>query len=265
MNVLSLFDGISCGQLALRKAGIVYDNYYSSEINKYSISVTNHNFPNTFQIGDVKLLTNLTNIDLLLAGSPCQGFSKAGKQLNFEDPRSKLFFEFIRILEEVKPKYFILENNKMKKEYEDIITNLLGVEPLRINSALVSAQNRSRLYWTNIPNVTIPTDRNIFLKDLIGEYDGIWVYPRGYNKGGLQGYKGKSPTITTSSWQHNFFIVKNGEKIKFPIEVCEMLQTIPIDYTKVPVISENQRYKLIGNAWTVDVIAHILSFIKCTL
>ena len=153
MNVLSLFDGMSCGQIALNRAGINYDNYFASEIDKYAIKVTKNNYPDTIHIGNVLDVKSedLPGIDLLIGGSPCQGFSFAGKQLNFNDPRSKLFFEFVRLLEECKPKYFLLENVKMKKEYQNIITEMLGVEPIEINSNLVSAQNRKRLYWTNIP------------------------------------------------------------------------------------------------------------------
>jgi len=165
MNVLSLFDGISCGRVALDRAGIDIDRYFASEIDKYAIMVAQKNYPDTIHIGDVLgvkykngcLYTDKgatkTDIDLLIGGSPCQGFSFAGKQLNFEDPRSKLFFEFVRILHEVKPKYFLLENVKMKKEYQDVITSYLGVEPMESNSSLLSAQKRKRLYWTNIPGV----------------------------------------------------------------------------------------------------------------
>lgn len=272
MNVLSLFDGISCGQIALDRCNIKVDNYFSSEIEKTAINITQSNYPNTIHIGDVLkvryengiLYTEKGNytiqIDVILGGSPCQGFSFAGKQLNFEDSRSKLFFEYVRLLKEIKPKYFLLENNPMKQEYKDIISKYLETEPIVINSSLVSAQNRKRLYWSNI-NFDIPEDKEIMLKEMVGEYDGIWVYPRGFNKGGVQGYKGKSPTITTSSWQHNFFISKDEEKRKFTLEECEQLQTLPIGYTDCGV-SENQRYKSIGNCWTVDVIAHILKNIK---
>jgi site-specific DNA-cytosine methylase len=261
INVLSLFDGISCGQIALERSGIEY-NYFASEIETSSIKVTQHNYPNTIQIGnviDVKS-EDLPKIDLLIGGSPCQGFSFAGKQLNFNDPRSKLFFEFVRLKKECNPKYFLLENNIMKKEYSNIISEILGTEPIKINSNLVSAQNRNRLYWTNIPNVEIPKDKGIMLKDIIGEYDGIWVYPRGYNKGGIQSYKGKSPTITTSSWEHNFFIMRNGIKESFTPEICEKLQTLPVGYTNI--LSKSKAIKHIGNGWTVDVIAHIFSFLK---
>jgi len=155
MNVLSLFDGMSCGQIALRKMGIKVDNYYASEIDKYAITVAKKNFPDMNHIGDVTEVRaeDLPKIDLLMGGSPCQGFSFAGKQLNFDDPRSALFFEFVRLLRDCKPKYFLLENVRMKKEYQDVISEHLSVEPVKINSALVSAQNRVRLYWTNISGV----------------------------------------------------------------------------------------------------------------
>jgi DNA (cytosine-5)-methyltransferase 3A len=136
MNVLSLFDGMSCGQIALNKAGIKYDNYFASEIDKPAIKVTQHNYPNTIQLGsviDVKA-EDLPKIDLLIGGSPCQGFSFAGKKLNFDDPRSKLFFEFVRLKNELNPKYFLLENVKMKQEWQDVISENLGVKPIRINS-----------------------------------------------------------------------------------------------------------------------------------
>lgn len=169
MNVLSLFDGMSCGQIALDRLNIHVENYFASEIDKYAIAIAKANFPNTIHIGDVTKVnaSDLPKIDLLIGGSPCQGFSFAGKQLNFEDPRSKLFFEFVRLLEECKPEYFFLENVKMKKEYQDVISQHLGVEPILINSALVCAQNRKRLYWTNIPGIKQPEDRGIFLKDIL--------------------------------------------------------------------------------------------------
>jgi len=169
INVLSLFDGMSCGQIALERAGIPVNEYYASEIDKYAIAVTMKNYPDTMQLGDINHVTffNLPKIDLLCGGSPCQGFSVAGKQLNFDDPRSKLFFEFVRLKNEIQPKYFFLENVKMKKEYQDVISKYLGVEPVEVNSALVSAQNRKRLYWTNIPGFEIPEDRKVFLIDIL--------------------------------------------------------------------------------------------------
>ena len=184
MNVLSLFDGMSCGQIALDQLGIRVDKYYASEIDKYAIAVAKENYPNTIHVGDITQLdpNDFKNIDLILAGSPCQGFSFAGKQLAFDDPRSALFFEFIRLLKAIKPKYFLLENVRMKQQYIDVITQQVSecypehqgndlfdskIEPILINSALLSAQSRQRLYWTNIPNVKQPEDLGIVLKDIL--------------------------------------------------------------------------------------------------
>ena len=169
MNVLSLFDGMSCGQIALQRAGIKVGAYYAAEIDKYAIQVTQHNFPDTIQLGDVTKVfaKDLPKIDLIIGGSPCQGFSFAGKGLNFDDPRSKLFFEFVRLVKECNPKYFLLENVKMKKEHELVISQYMKVAPIEINSALVSAQNRVRLFWTNITITEMPIDKGILLKDII--------------------------------------------------------------------------------------------------
>ena len=329
MNVLSLFDGISCGQVALERAGIQVDNYYASEINKYAIQVTQKNYPNTIKLGDVTKLNgkSLPKIDLLLGGSPCQGFSFAGKQLNFNDSRSKLFFEYVRILKEVKPTYFLLENVKMKKEYQDVISGLLGVEPIEINSSLVSAQNRKRLYWTNIPNVVLPKDKGILLQDIVCErtkeehvdlakyivpFDKTLQILDNEVKRGKIGYfrqdsqanrvytiHGKAVTLcgeagggAAKMGQYLFGCItpdrvnkrQNGQRFndgnKFytltaqdehgvlvqgyirkltPVE-CERLQTLPDEYTSG--ISDSQRYKCLGNGWTVDVIVNILSNIK---
>ena len=171
MNVLSLFDGMSCGQIALDQLGIPVDKYYAAEIDPYAMRITQNNYPDTIHLGDVTQVfaKDLPQIDLLLGGSPCQGFSFAGKQLNFDDPRSALFFEYVRLLKECNPKYFLLENVRMKQEYQDVISEHLGVKPVIINSGLVSAQNRIRLYWTNIPNITQPQDKGIVLKDVLEE------------------------------------------------------------------------------------------------
>lgn len=365
-NVLSLFDGMSCGQIALERAGIKVDNYFASEIDKHAIKVTQANYPNTIQLGDVTQVKgeDLPEIWLLQGGSPCQGFSFAGKQLNFEDPRSKLFFEFVRLLKEVKPKYFLLENVKMKKEFQDVISGYLGVEPIEINSNLVSAQNRKRLYWTNIPNVTIPEDKGILLKDIVHENNdevldvtlpNFNINPSGKGMNGdvYSIEKPKSRTLTTNKGEgqkisiaiaeyivpfdktlqildkevqrgkvgffrkdsqanrvyyiHDKAITltgesgggaakmgqylfgcitpdrvekrQNGQRFndgkKFytltaqdkhgvliegyirkltPIE-CERLQTIDDNYSSM--VSNSQRYKMLGNGWTVDVISHI--------
>lgn len=174
INVFSLFDGMSCGQLALQKAGVPVGTYHASEIDKWAMKVTTKNFPFTLHMGDItkledwrlKVIRDEVGIDLVMGGSPCQGFSFAGKNLNFEDPRSKLFFEFVRVLKILKPKYFLLENVRMKKESQDIISEYMGVEPRVINSNLVSAQNRHRLYWTNIP-FDMPEDKGLILADVL--------------------------------------------------------------------------------------------------
>lgn len=198
MNVLSLFDGMSGAQIALNRAGIEYDNYFASEIDKYAIAVTQNNYPDTIQLGDATKVkaSDLPKIDLLIGGSPCQGFSFSGKQLNFDDPRSALFFEFVRLLNELKPKYFVLENVLMKQEYQDVISEHLGVQPVMINSALVSAQSRKRLYWTNF-DVFQPEDKCIYLIDIIesGWTDSMKSYciDANYFKGGnLKQYFEKS-------------------------------------------------------------------------
>ncbi len=272
MNVLSLFDGMSCGQIALNRANIKYDKYYASEVDKYTIKITQKNYPDTIQIGDVTKIKgkDLPKIDLLIGGSPCQGFSLAGKGLNFNDPRSKLFFEFVRLLKECKPKYFLLENVKMKKDYQDIISSHLNIEPIEINSSLVSAQNRKRLYWSNI-KITQPKDNNILIKDILEQkvdkkynltQNGVKLIEK-YAKGYI--CNGKSPTLTTelSHLYGKNLCPKLFREIKnivgkyrraTPIE-CERLQTVPDKYTEG--VSDTQRYKMLGNGWTVDIIAHI--------
>lgn len=263
INVLSIFDGISCGRLALQKAGIEVGRYYSSEIDKFAIKCANDNWPQDeeYRLGDVTTINggDLPKIDLLMGGSPCQGFSFAGKQLNFEDPRSKLFFEFVRLIKECEPKYFLLENVRMKEESKNVITDMLGVEPIEINSSLVSAQNRRRLYWTNIPNVKQPDDLEIYLKDIIlhgiVDREKSYCIDANYYKGGsLKNYLEKCRR------QLVFYFEKDTSyRMLTPIE-CERLQTVPDNYTSI--LSNTQRYKTLGNGWTVDVIAHILSFMK---
>ena len=215
-SVLSLFDGMSCGQIALNRVGIEYDNYFASEVDKHAIKVTQTNYPNTIQLCDVTKVKaiDLPKIDLLIGGSPCQGFSFAGKQLNFDDPRSKLFFEYVRLKNELNPKYFLLENVKMKKEYQDIISSYLGVEPIMINSNLVSAQNRVRYYWTNIPIKGLPNDKGILLKDITEDgLQSLGLAQRGrYDENGkvIQKYElngtEKSNAMTTVSKDTLLFI-----------------------------------------------------------
>ena len=178
MKVLSLFDGMSCGRIALDQLGIPVEKYYASEIDKYAMQVSAANYPDIEQVGDICNLDpkDYQDVDLMLAGSPCQGFSFAGKQLAFDDPRSALFFEFIRLLKAIKPKYFLLENVRMKKEFLQVISEQVsecypeipfGIEPIFINSSLLSAQSRQRYYWTNIPGIQQPEDRGIVLRDIL--------------------------------------------------------------------------------------------------
>ena len=335
MNVLSLFDGMSCGQLALQRAGIQVTNYFAAEIDKYAIQVTQANFPDTVQLGDVTKVKaggqQLYDpfgcgheIDLLIGGSPCQGFSFAGKQLNFDDPRSKLFWEYVRLLKALKPKYFLLENVKMKKESMDVITEALGVEPIFINSRLFSAQNRPRMYWTNIP-FNVPTeDKGIVLKDILepeveekyyagkklresymggnqlnpkyksqcntiyptdGKFATLCAGTHGYSFGyvpapspdglilvGDAGISdkysyvnrvyhpdGKGPSLVSSDGGHLQPKISDNTttyRKLTPLE-CERLQTVPEGYTDKG-ISNTQRYKMLGNGWTVDVVSHIM-------
>ena len=378
MNVLSLFDGMSCGRIALDRLGIKVDNYYSSEIDKYVMKVSEANYPDIIQVGDVTQLdtSTLPKIDLIMGGSPCQGFSFAGKQLAFDDPRSALFFEFVRCVKELKPKYFLLENVRMKKEYLDIISEQMGVEPIMINSALVSAQNRVRYYWTNIPGIEQPKQRGIVLRDILEtqtnekpvkdternqrhyrnndekslcmtatmykgagnngmtlvqethdtpkqvgiatDINGHDILKRVYSPDGksptvnactggnrepkvavfskdrinkfketlkddpqpsangiiqlnnpshssgrVYSPEGKSPTLMAGNSGGGKEPVKINDDVYWrkltPVE-CERLQTVPDNYTNH--VSNTQRYKMLGNGWTIEVIAHILKKIK---
>ena len=289
MNVLSLFDGMSCGRIALERAGVEVDNYYASEIDKYAIQISKKNYPDIIHIGDVtKVRANdLPKIDLLIGGSPCQGFSFAGKQLNFEDERSRLFFEFVRLMEECKPKYFLLENVKMKKEYQEVITKYLKVEPIKINSSLVSAQNRERLYWTNISFDIEIEDKNIILSDILEKDKNInyidkfkncvrkniiglkiedYLKDSGFAKipcnGGFQDNKIgilKSPCLRAGNSFTLCMTEKKGIRLLSQLE-WERLQTVPDNYTEG--VSNSQRYKMLGNGWTVDIIAHIFKGLK---
>jgi DNA-cytosine methyltransferase len=273
---------MSCGQIALNKLGVKYDNYYASEIDKFAIGVTKMNYPNTIHLGDVRDVKgqNLPKIDLLFGGSPCQSFSNAGKGEGFEGS-SGIFWEYVRVLKEVKPKYFMLENVKMKKEWQDIITKELGVEPIAINSSLLSGQNRPRLYWTNIPGVEQPEDKGIKLKDILEDDNLVdkqhlmtpkaMAYMDGlrngkqrweYHKNPLDG---KAACIVASFYKLSGLGVLDYRNLGKPCRrltplECERLQTVPDNYTES--VSRTQRYKMIGNGWTVDVIAHIFSYMK---
>jgi DNA-cytosine methyltransferase len=282
MNVLSLFDGMSCGQIALNQLGFKVDNYFASEIDKDAMKIAKKNFPNIIHIGDVTKIkgSELPQIDLLIGGSPCQGFSFAGKQLNFNDPRSALFFEFVRLFKETNPKYFLLENVRMKTEYQDVITEHLNwIEPIAINSSLVSAQNRNRLYWTNIPSVEQPKDKAIWLKDIFELNTDEKIYTEPYykvnnNQLSYLGYVGNSPKQATKVFSTNgksvcltalgggqggktgLYEIPNTRTCrKLTVTECKKLQTVPSGYTEG--VSNTSRYKMLGNGWTVNVIKHI--------
>lgn len=269
MKILSLFDWIACWYEALKRAWIHIDEYYASEIDKYAIQIAKKNHEDIIEIWDVTQIkgSDYQDIDLIIWWSPCQWFSLAWKQLAFDDPRSKLFFEFVRLVKEIQPKYFLLENVKMKKEYVDIISDQLWVQPIEINSCLVSAQNRKRLYWTNIQGIEQPKDKWILLKDILEkdvEENGFIVWNQYNNRIFVE----KSWTLWTWMWRTNkqwIWIYKwsirpeNFIRKLTPIE-CERLQTLPDNYTEW--ISNCQRYKALWNWRTVDVIAHIFSFIN---
>jgi DNA-cytosine methyltransferase len=300
MNVLSLFDGISCSMVALKRNQIPVAKYYACEIDKYAIQVSKKNHPEIEHLGDVCQIGIIPNIDLLIGGSPCQDLSIAKKnRKGLEGKRSSLFWEYVRILKESKPKYFVLENvNSMPKEAKEIITKELGVEPIMINASLVSAQCRKRLFWTNIPIKELPIDKGILLKDILenGEVDErmtskgkSFCLDANYFKGSLVehsiekkvrtqvklGYIGKGGSNNQGGQAHRVYssegksvtlgssgagLIKTQVIRKLtPIE-CERLQGLPDDYTKG--ISNTQRYKCLGNAFNVDVICFILNILE---
>lgn len=311
MLVLSLFDGISCGQVALQRAGIKVDHYFASEVDKYAIQITQKNFPNTYQLGDVTKIDwtpFIGKVDLLLGGSPCIDLSIAKQnRKGLDGPYSSLFFKFLEALKTIKPKWFLFENvSSMSEKNKKLISSYLGAEPVMINSALVSAQNRKRLYWTNIPNVTQPEDKGIVVNDILEEgfisvnnsksncltstaqrttlrdfFEKsrfalatkpvrIGTLPN-LGKGQanrIYSVQGKSVCLNAngggSGAKTGLYKVDlpDGDYIirKLTPTECERLQTLPDGYTIG--VSDAQRYKCLGNGWTVDVIAHILKGLK---
>ena len=299
INVISYFDGISCGQQALTKAGISYDKYYAAEIHEPSIKVTQKRFPKTIQIGDVRSQTakDFKDIHLALGGSPCQGFSMSGKrkgmvttenikvdtlekylQLKKDgfqfDGQSYLFWEFVRMVKEARPRYFFLENVKMNKEWENIITKTMGVKPHIINSSKVSGQNRLRYYWTNIPMFNEIQDKGIMFDHIIpgavaagtrGRQLNGEVHPNGkpkYTPCITKRDDGKANCVTTQPGTSCRYYDKDGNYKRITPEQAEVLQTIQEGYTNIEGISKTQRLKMVGNAWTVDVIVEFLSNLK---
>ena len=285
VKVLSLFDGISCGRVAFERAGIRIDEYHACEIDQYAIRISKSNYPDIVHHGSVTEYHPDRSFDYVIGGSPCQGFSFAGKQLAFDDPRSKLFFEYVRILKEVKslnPNVkFLLENVQMKQEYLDVISEELGVSPVKINSSLVSAQNRVRYYWANW-EITQPEDKGILWKDIqLDNADKVmyyseaafnWIFKSPKRKEKYLEYTKDSAIkmqMLEASHHKGYsnqrcFGINDSGRIRYihPIE-CERLQTLPDNYTKGwdiynVGVSNTQRYRCLGNGWTVDVIAHIL-------
>ena len=320
LTVFSAFDGISCGKEALERAGIKVNTYYASEVNETSIAISQYNHPEIIQLGDVtKIDTDkLPQIDLLIGGSPCQNFSFSGtgkgavtvegieitsleqymelKEQGFQfEGQSYLFWEYVRILKDIKPKYFLLENVKMAEKWKNVITKTLGVKPIMINSNLLSAQNRPRLYWTNIPGVSEPKDKGLFIKDVLDdEYTEKEVlsqkiidryqpienssYAIGTTKPEFRtigqrdyvfGDDNKMGCLTATDYKQPKQVLHNGVLRKIsPIE-AERFQTLTDNYTQygkfgdeIKPISNTKRFEVIGNGWTVDIISWILSFVK---
>jgi DNA-cytosine methyltransferase len=290
MNILSLFDGISCARIALDNLGFKVDSYYASEIDKYAISVSKNNYLDITHLGDIKDINakDLPKIDLLIGGSPCQDLSNAQKGLGLEGSKSSLFYEYMRLLDEVKPNFFLLEN--VKNKWGSIMSDYVGVDYLEVNSSIFSAQSRPRYYWTNLDYGNFPnTLSNLTLKDVVEKNvddkyslnkdglnkfihntklndkvtkDGInkvFDLPKGIHKDNerqrrVYSLKSKSPTILARADTTKIFINNKVRKLT-PLE-CERLQGIPDNYTSLA--SDTQRYKMIGNAFTVSVIEHFL-------
>ena len=281
--VLSLFDGISCGKVALDRAGIKVKKYYASEIDKFAMQVSEKNHPDIIQLGDVTSWRSWDidweNVGLLIGGSPCQGFSFAGKQLNFNDDRSKLFFVYVDILNHIKSVNpdvkFLLENVKMKAEWQDVISGYLGVKPIRINSALVSAAKRDRLYWANF-DVEMPDDKGITFDD-INQHSTDWLsdtYIDKVSKWKAQqdpianttfiGTNSKLPCLTARGYNQShsgMILISDGNKYRYLTNnEAELAMTLPVDYTAG--ITDRERARCLGNGWTVDVIAHIFTYLN---
>ena len=282
MKILSLFDGISCGRVALERAGIPVEAYYASEIDKNAMAISSKNYPDIVQIGDVRNIPTNSDwgFDLLIGGSPCQDLSiiKSKTRKGLDGEKSNLFWEYVRILNEVKPKYFILENNfSMRDEARDIISEALGVQPIMIDSALVSCQDRKRYYWTNILNVAQPEDKGIVLGDILenGVPEKYW-YAKPFTLNGddkkvcatlefnnqdmhkrVFNPKFKVGTLTTcGGGGTQKKVLQNGRVRKLTPLEYERCQTLPDGYTAG--FADTHRYSGCGNGWTVDVVAHIL-------
>jgi len=311
MNVLSLFDGISCGRVALEKAGFKINKYYSSEIDKYAIAIAKYHYPDNIELGDIRNISgkDLKNIDLLIGGSPCNNFSFAGRKegmiaennkeittldqyLDFKKAKVKfkgesyLFWEYVRILQEVKPKFFLLENVKMFKKWENVINEALKIKPIVFNSSLVSGQNRLRLYWTNIPFKNYPKESDILLKHILQDnIEDKYFINKSYTITNLNkknmGYvnninydvRKKIHNINYKAGaltKHKYYFILDNLKLRIltPIE-RERLQTLPDDYTKYGILNNKtilipdiRRFKVLGNCWTVEALTYIFKGLK---
>ena len=281
MNVLSLFDGMSCGQQALERVGIKVDNYFASEIKEHAIRLTQHHYPNTKQIGDVTKIksSDLPKIDLLIGGSPCQDFSSANKEkLGLNGLKSGLFYEYLRLLKECKPKYFLLENVAMDDFSYNTISHLLGTFPVDINSSLVSGQLRQRSYWTNIGpeyfdmfgmrycNIPQPNDKKITFQSILENGFTDRLKARCILESESRPLKSKDKLYRRYSelgfinivFDNNNFNYNENIRILSQIEL-ERLQTVKDGYTSI--LSRNDAACLLGDGWTIDVIAHIFKYL----
>lgn len=279
MNVLSLFDGMSCGQIALSRLGLKVDNYFASEIDESAIKVCMNNYLDTKQIGSVVDIKGieLPKIDLLIGGSPCQDISNLSKfRLGLDGEKSSLFFQYWRMWQETKPKYFLLENVAGNKSAIAKITKLMGVRPIKLNSNWVVPQSRPRLYWTNIPVNSLPIRSKKTMVDILqdeSDVDDKYYQSEGWNKWwqksqDFQLSKGYSRLNSHEagcltkrmyvSWNGNFVKTDRGIRRLTPIE-CERLQTVPDNYTVC--VEDKYRYEMLGNGWTVDIVAHIFKHI----
>jgi site-specific DNA-cytosine methylase len=286
MNIVSLFDGMSCARIALDRANIKVSNYYASEVDKHSIAVSKNNYSDIIQIGDITKVSykcgilytengefNVGNIDLLIGGSPCQSISLLGDRTGF-DGKSGLFWHYHRLLKEINPEYFVLENVKGSPKLLDVVSKEVGADYVNFNSNLLSAQNRKRVYWSNI-KYDLPANKNIKLIDVLdkeqmetseltkGRFN--WFNSEKGKNCLAKGYSALDPLLSNcltarsdASWNSNY-VTRNGIVTKLSCEEYEKLQTVPVGYTSC--VRSSQRYKMLGNGMTVDVIAHILSAI----
>ncbi len=268
--VVSLFDGMACGYEALKRAGVHVREYHAFEIDRHAITIAKKNHPDIIHHGEINFMTNFRQFagaDLLMGGSPCQGFSFIGKQINFKDPRSMLFFEYVRAKREINPKKFLLENVKMKQQFLDVISSYLKVQPVFINSDVISPQSRPRNYWFNWKS-KLPEPKSVSMQDVLlpSFRDDLLLTEKWVKRlNNSEDLKKKFSVLDSqkaicmtarqfANWKGNFITTPKGIRRLDPIE-CERLQTLQDNYSAG--VSDSQRYKMIGNGWTVDVVKHL--------